>query len=407
MLEADQFFDTGNLPSFTIEVESLEVDGKQVGPTKIETSYGQEGEISFSLGTFAPDGFSALRAKFEIKYKAQHAAIPVIVTERTAPSGADPAKVTATPNNVPCILVDTKTASSFSAVLWSAPKFLNKPIVLEYPVGTVMKIIPFRSDHGSPCKVESNVRLSSEKPWSSLRNFIRFMTFLKGANCGFGNVFAFQENGEIAFRMLGFTKVDVSPAQTNWFDIELQNELPNLYKLFCVSRSDLTTCRALDQTINFYRAASLSRKIGPELALIAAHSALEAIVNFILQYRADWSKSMLANRTISFADKSRSAASHAKVNEGLLDKSPRLQEYSKSNNNIDAFELISRFRNILVHQDFREGPTGIELHEAWSITMWLVEVLIFAVIGYRGEIIDRRNYDGYRGETCLIPNTEK
>jgi hypothetical protein len=139
------------------------------------------------------------------------------------------------------------------------------------------------------------------------------------------------------------------------------------------------------------------------MSIIAAHSALEAIVNFILEHRAGWSKSMMSNRSISFSDKNRAAALHFGIDGNLLSQSPELTKFSKAAQNIDIFDIISRFRNKLVHQDTKAPPTGIQLHETWLIAQWLVEILVFGVIGYRGVIIDRRIYNGWRGTTCQIP----
>jgi hypothetical protein len=100
----------------------------------------------------------------------------------------------------------------------------------------------------------------------------------------------------------------MGPRVTNWFDIEIQRSLPEIFLLFSEACTDVLTNRALRQTINFYRASNASRQLSIEMSIIAAHSALEAIVNFILEHRAGWSKSMMNNRSIFFSDKSRAAA---------------------------------------------------------------------------------------------------
>ena len=167
--------------------------------------------------------------------------------------------------------------------------------------------------------------------------------------------------------------------------------------------SNPVTRRALRQTISFYRSSNASRAVSIEMAIIAAHSALEAIVNYTLHVRAGWSVRLLDERAIRFSDKMRAAAAYFDLHEGVLDHSPALTDLSRQRNNIDAYDLISFIRNKLVHQDAKFVPTGLQLHEAWSIAQWLVEVLLFGVIGYQGEVIERRIYNGWRGTTARLP----
>jgi len=230
------------------------------------------------------------------------------------------------------------------------------------------------------------------------------MTFMKGSHCGLGNLHAFDSSGEIAYRLLGFSQNDKSDRrQTNWFDIEKQNDLPAIFDKFSAAMGDETANQALRQTINFYRASNVSREVSLEMAIIAAHSSLEAIVNYILASQAGWSKALMAERSVSFADKLRAAASFYKLDCNILEHSPALIALSKSRSDLDPYGMISFIRNKLVHQDTKYVPKGIELHEAWLIAQWLVEVLIFGVIGYGGKMIDRRIYNGWRGTTSAIP----
>jgi hypothetical protein len=232
------------------------------------------------------------------------------------------------------------------------------------------------------------------------------MTFMKGSHCGFGNLHAFGSEGDVSYRLLGFTPNDKSVRrQTNWFDIEVQKDLPAVFSKFSLAMEHETTNQALRQTINFYRASNVSRDVSIEMAIIAAHSSLEAIVNFILASNAGWSKSLMAERSISFADKLRAAASFYKLDCDILEHSPNLLKLCKARSDLDAYKMVSFIRNKLVHQDNKYVPTGLELHEAWLISQWLVEVLIFGVVGYGGQMIDRRIYNGWRGTTCAIPTS--
>ncbi len=265
------------------------------------------------------------------------------------------------------------------------------------------RLEPATSAEGSKCLIKSNLKLSPDNPLRPLTSLLSFLNFAKGCNCGFGHLFAYDADDAVAFKLLGFSPSDLERREINWYDIQIQKSLPEIFMLFSEASTDELTRRALNQTINFYRASNASRRVSIEMSIIAAHSALEAIVHYILGYRAGWSKPLMKNRTIAFADKSRAATLHFGIEGDLLSMSPELSKFSSENSNIDVFEIISQFRNRLVHQDTKGALSGIQLHESWLISQWLVEVLVFGVIGYRGTIIDRRAYGEWRGTTCQVP----
>ena len=70
---------------------------------------------------------------------------------------------------------------------------------------------------------------------------------------------------------------------------------------------------------------------------------------------------------------------------------------------LDEFDLLGVFRNRIVHQGRRFDYTGIELHEIWCFAQWLVEIFLFAMIGYRKEMNDRRKYTGWSGGSADVP----
>jgi len=242
-----------------------------------------------------------------------------------------------------------------------------------------------------------------------LGHLINFLTFVKGSYAGIGNVKAYDENGASAFDVIGFSRNDVfrfgdiGKRETNWFQGGIQTHLPNIYIGFIAAMSEMTTKQALRQTIAFYRASTVARASSIEMAIIAAHTALEAIVNYILEYKAGWSATLLSERSAPFSDKARAAAAYCRFTGDALAHSPELLKEAKRRNDKDAFQLISFMRNKLVHQDPKFTPTGIQLHETWCIAMWLVEVFIFYLIGYHGDMIDRRVYTGWQGATCKVP----
>jgi hypothetical protein len=61
------------------------------------------------------------------------------------------------------------------------------------------------------------------------------------------------------------------------------------------------------------------------------------------------------------------------------------------------------FRNRIVHQGKNFDVNGRELIEVWDLQMWMIEILIFFLINYRGTMQDRRPTTGWAGGATTIP----
>lgn len=407
MLLPEQFDTSSEPPSFLLAVEDIQIGELRIGPTKVLVSYDSDWRPLLNLESCLSADVSMKLAfsgssSASLELKGSRRKIPVILTKIQTGTQSEMVTVEARLQREPLVLPGNGNAQGFKAVLVSAPEFLKLPIKLIDECGIGFEIMPFKETKSSYL-LGSNAQLDSENPLKPLANLIDFLTFVKGAHCGLGNLIAFDKHEATAFQLLGFTRTDTLERQTNWFDLGIQKDLPTIFQDFVQAMSDGKTAQAIRQTINFYRASNVSRRVSVEMSIIAAHSALEAIVNYILAHHAGWSEKLMSERTIAFSDKMRAAASHFGMHGDVLAHSPELTALSKSRNKMDAFELISFIRNKLVHQDANLVPTGIQLHEAWSLAQWLIEVLVFGVIGFRGEIIDRRIYSGWRGTTCQIP----
>jgi hypothetical protein len=112
---------------------------------------------------------------------------------------------------------------------------------------------------------------------------------------------------------------------------------------------------------------------------------------------------MVENRSIAFHDKSRTAASFIGLEDDLLRHSPELMKRCKAEQVADGFEIISRFRNRIVHQGKPFEYQGLELHDVWNISQWLFELFFFYCMGYRGQMYDRRHRTGWVEPTKSVP----
>ncbi|SEO19186.1 hypothetical protein SAMN05216227_10591 [Pseudorhodobacter antarcticus] len=294
MLSPHQFDTDTPLPQFTIAVENLNLCGTDLGPVTIPVSYDERWSPRFHLGGFMDDEtaligklFSGADAFFRIPGTAQNTAL--IVTKFQYGSNSDTI-IEACLTREPLELGHTKTINNFSAVILSPPFFLDKPIQLTETETLSFEILRFTAKGANACLLKAQGRFESAKLFSTLSNLITFMTFLKGSHAGIGNVLALNDDGEQAFGLLGFSPNDafafgdVKKRRTNWFDIEIQNQLADIYSGFVAAMADTAKRRALRQTIGFYRASTMARDSSVEMAIIAAHTALEAIVHYILEY---------------------------------------------------------------------------------------------------------------------------
>ncbi|WP_444452162.1 hypothetical protein ACTTAI_14085 [Rhodobacter capsulatus] len=402
MLTPEEFLKADTPPRFEIAVDKLRIRDRDVGAARIPVSYDADWTPVFHLGEFVEwrEAFN-VDGNTDFSFECGGYITTLFLKRCTFPFHGEPSTVEARARRIPIHLGQAAICSSFSAVLLSPPEFLSRTIRLVQPEGVIFEIVP-SGVMGNPCLISSTLGTGSDDVVSDMGCLHGFLTFVKGSHCGVGNLIAHDANGAVAFSLLGFTPNDSGKIEPNWLDRGLQQDLPTIFLAFCSAHADNLTRRALLQGIEYYRASNVLRSASIEMAIIAAHTALEALVNYILEHRAGWSKSLMAEKGIKFSDKMRAAATFLRIDCDLLEQSPELRALSKSRNNMDAFDLISFIRNKLVHQDAAYQPQGLQMHEAWLLAQWLVEVLIFGIIGYRGKIRDRRLYKGWGG-TMELP----
>ncbi|WP_444462519.1 hypothetical protein [Rhodobacter capsulatus] len=404
MLTPEELLKADTPPRFEISVDNLRIRDRDVGPARIPVSYDADWIPVFHLGAFVEWGEAFnVDGNTDFSFECGGYITKLFLKRCTFPFHGEPSTVEARAKRIPIHLGQAAISAGFSSVLLSPPEFLSRTIRLVTPENVTFKIVP-SGVVGKPCLISSTLETGSDDVVSDMGCLHVFLTFVKGSHCGVGNLIAHDATGAVAFSLLGFTPNDSGKIEPNWLDRCLQQDLPTIFLAFSSAHADDLTRRALRQGIEYYRASNVLRSASIEMAIIAAHTALEALVNYILEHRAGWSKSLMAEKGIKFSDKMRAAATFLRVDCDLLEQSPELRGLSRSQNNKDAFDLISFIRNKLVHQDAAYQPQGLQMHEAWLLAQWLVEVLIFGIIGYRGKIRDRRIYKGCGG-TMELPFT--
>ena len=235
--------------------------------------------------------------------------------------------------------------------------------------------------------------IEPEEALQAIAHLFRFFSFVRGAYCGFGHINGFDSEGTMAFSYLGFTKHDQFNCTTGWYDIAQVKSLPELYDLYSTAVAKIEDTFPILRAIEFYRASNILRETSLEMAVVASHSALETIAPHVLSTRSGMSKDEI-EKLKGFHAKTRAVAKFVNITCDPLQNLSALQNRKSAENGIDAYQLLGKFRNAIVHQSEKFPYTCNELDEVWNFSQWLCEVLIFYFLRYRGKMKDRRGHQG-------------
>ena len=244
--------------------------------------------------------------------------------------------------------------------------------------------------------------ISAEKALFELSRFRNFLTFVRGGYCGLGHIQGISDDESQSYNYLGFNKSDRFKMEIGWFNIGITRYLPDLYTLYRKAVEDNENTYVILRSIEFYRASNTISESTKEVALVSSYAALETLVPHVLSTKAGWSKDLINSKS-KFVDQLRAASAFLGLSADLFEHSPELRKKLLGMNNLDEFDLLGVFRNRIVHQGRVFKYSGIELHEIWCFAQWLVEIFIFAMIGYRKEMNDRRKYKGWSGGSVNVP----
>lgn len=225
-----------------------------------------------------------------------------------------------------------------------------------------------------------------------------FLTFVRGGACALGHIDARDVQGERAFASLGFGAHDGLYAERGWSADMVIRRAPDMYQLYCAASADKSVGTVLRRAIDYYRAANVARASSKEVALVASYAGLEALVPHILVSQAGWANSALR---APFAEKLRATTQFVGVKADLFEHAPELRQRVSAA--ADAYDVLALFRNRVTHYRENFSSSGLELHEAWQASQWMCEILIMHVVGYRGQMNDRRRYTGWRGPSVEVP----
>lgn len=225
-----------------------------------------------------------------------------------------------------------------------------------------------------------------------------FLTFVRGGGCAVGHFRGVDADGALAFASLGFNAHDPLEMERGWSADMVIRSTPHAFELYNTASSNPVTGAVIRRAIDYYRASNVARASSKEVALVASYAGLEALIPHILTNQAGWTNSALQTQ---FAAKLRAAAQHIGLGTDLFEHAIELSKRVTPSS--DAWDILALFRNRVTHYKQSFSCSGIELHEAWQASQWLCEILVLHLIGYRGQMNDRRRYTGWKGPSVDVP----
>lgn len=324
------------------------------------------------------------------------------------------------PSRQPIIVGGSVVVNKVDGIVFNGPDqyFKSSDIFLETDKFTVeLKFL----DQGYECYKQKRKRRDDTIPTSSIKlrcaegeylsardatrifaSISVFLTLLKGSNVGIGHLIGSVSGGCDEFAAIGVNRFDPFADTSGWYCRSALSDVSELFKEFWAARNDQVLWSVLRRAIEFYRASNVIRNSSVEMAVVTSHAAAEVLSHFVLERLGGWSGDLLSER-IPFHSKLRASSARIGLDDDILEKSNELRVRSRDFNGADGFELISIFRNRMVHPAKSIDYTGLEAHDVWQVLQWLNELHILFLLNYRGKMTDRRIRCGFAGEGEDIP----
>ena len=404
---------------FAVPASELHIDNALEKNVRLEASYDRHMRLSFRyFGVLRPESFGAAQQKIWMSGHNFPEDVSLIATlKRITSDGTFEMRMAS--KTEPFLMRQRDDATHVNAVVINGPEiYLGEQHLLFEHDGFQINYEEFpkteelreqKKGLRKDCIATGILKVSRTdksiiEPNAALRaisHLARYLRFVRGGNCGIGHMVGLNKSEEIAFTYLGFQPCDQFHLSTGWHDLTTGGCLSEVYRLYSDAVRVEADTFVILRAIAFYRASNVTRDSDLEMALVAGHTALETLVPHLLLTRFGWSNSKLQDK--AFHDKLRAVVGLVGLLGDPFEHLPEIGNRALLESCRDAYELLSRFRNRIVHPGDGFKYTGVELTEVWNFSLWLCEVLIFFYIGYRGKMNDRRKYNGWRGGAVAVP----
>lgn len=315
---------------------------------------------------------------------------------------------------------ESEVESSSGIVLNLNPKFIRRPIELKTPHSVITITPNYRSsdDYSSAVKQKKQIievgtyEIVPTKTKYCLEDLLAdnallwgFLRFVSGSHVGLGSWVAYQKNGQLAAIQPEFQRFDILQSNQNWASFHRFDEIEILFALYQTACERQEQKLIVNRAFELYRTATAARNFANlETGVILGQTALELLVDYTLTAFAGWSND-LNNQTKGFHNKLSASAAFIGYQGDLLEHAESVkQAFNKQNKSqLSDFQILTMTRNELTHAKPKVSLKGLELVQVWEASMFLVELHLFFILGYRGKMNDRRRIGGWIGETIEVP----
>ena len=234
-----------------------------------------------------------------------------------------------------------------------------------------------------------------------------FFRFVSGTHVGFGSWMARDKTSKLVALQPEVGSCDPLQSGQNWASFFCFSEIVEIFELYQSACTDEDKRQTLNRAFGLYRTSTVARSFaGVETGIILAQSALELLCDYTLETFAGWS-SELKGQVKGFHNKLSASSAFIGFDGSALEHAQDVRDAFKRQNanTINDFHILTLARNQFTHAKQKVNLNGIEQIRIWEASMFLVEMHIFYLLKFRGEMNDRRKMAGWFGDTIRVPLT--
>ena len=233
----------------------------------------------------------------------------------------------------------------------------------------------------------------------------RFLSFARGAACGFPVLWGAAPDGNIVWERWGSAVVDAWKGRDNWFDEEHGNLLAELFPAFAQIVSDPDLEPPLGLALHWYRSTN-TRAGGMEGSIILGLTALDLLAALVVVDRA---AAMGASKFDDLPAKVKLAKllETMKVPAAIPAKYAELVAFAATNGWQSAAETLAEIRHGYVHSNKKRrqivlSASSRATFQAWQLSLWYQELALLYLMNHRGEYRNRITAESL-GEVEKVP----
>jgi hypothetical protein len=212
-------------------------------------------------------------------------------------------------------------------------------------------------------------------------------------------------NGDRVFEEWGFPKASSGRWRGGgWFDDHNGDALAELFPGFWALWNRELWRKAISESIYWYMGASdRSVGIGVDTGLVLSQTALEHLAwTYCVQDRHMVDAKAFKDRGLSAANKFRLLTSTLGVPKEVPSHFKALNA-KRGERWVDGLEAITAIRNATVHPDDKSTLPLYAEYEAWTLSLWYLDMIILRLCNYSGKYGSRLHPTRWAGQVEPVP----